>query len=109
MRSAARHVERPYTVQVQGDSVTVQDTMVAGFTYRIQLEEQLGTPARVVQCFKAWTRLQRAGAAELSGTELEQATAWIEAHRQARRAARRFFVVPDAKTFVLRLLEQLPA
>ncbi|WP_395348642.1 hypothetical protein [Variovorax sp. UC122_21] len=65
--------------------------MVAGFTYRIQLESQLGTTARVVQCFKAWTRLQREGAANLQGPELEHAAAWLEAHRQARWQARRFF------------------
>ena len=95
--------ERPYVIEVQGEEVTVQDTMVAGFTYRIQLESQLGSSARVVQCFKAWNRLQREGAANLQGSELEHAAAWLEAHRQARWQARRFFLVPSAKTFVLRL------
>lgn len=71
----------PYFIDVQNEEITVQDTMVAGFVYGVHLESQLGTPERVVQCFKAWARLQREGPANLQGPELEHPAAWLEAHR----------------------------
>jgi len=96
---------RPYVIEVHGKEVIVQDTMVAGFMYRIQLESQLGTTARVVQCFEAWTRLQHEGPASLHGLELDHAASWLQAHQQARQQAQQFFLSPSGKTFVLRLYQ----
>lgn len=104
-RRKERPEERPYVIHVEGKDVTVQDTMVAGFTYRIKLEEHLGGPARVLQCYQSWAKLEKHSADMLTRVELRQAEAWLDAHRQARRAAKRFFTVPYAKTFVLRVIE----
>jgi len=94
---------RNYVIRVEGKNATVKDVMVAGFCYRVLLEEAIGSPAMVVRCFQAWTKEQSHGIDLMSKTEIAQARAWHKAHRYAHREASPLLSSPQALSFVFRL------
>ncbi|RIX81949.1 hypothetical protein [Acidovorax cavernicola] len=95
--------EHLYTVEVEGRNVTVRDVMVAAFTYRIKLEELLGSSRQVAHCYRLWRRLEQLDEPPMTRLDIKYATAWRDAHQMAWQAAHVFLTDPHTKTFVLRL------
>lgn len=103
MKDEIHSAEHLYTIEVEGRNVTVRDVMVAAFTYRIKLEELLGSPRQVAHCYRLWHRLERLDEPPMTRLDIKYATAWRDAHAQAWQVAQVFLTDPHTKTFVLRL------
>ncbi|SCX58763.1 hypothetical protein [Variovorax sp. EL159] len=94
---------QPYVVRLEGEALTLRDRMVVSQALLVLLEESLGGPARVIACFRAWSRQLEPDFQWMNETEQTDARAWQRAFERASDAAQRMLSRPGSGTFSFEL------
>jgi hypothetical protein len=95
---------QPYTVRMEGESLSLRDRMVVSQALLVLLEESLGEPARVVACFRAWSKQLEPEFQWVSDAELADARAWQKAFERATSAAQNMLSRPGSGNFIFELV-----
>jgi hypothetical protein len=93
----------PYSVHLDGDGVTLRDTMVVRQVFLRLIEDALGSPERVVACFRAWSKETAPSGELLNDHELADARAWRQSCEQATTKAKAMLSSPNTVEFVFEL------
>ncbi|WP_198087312.1 hypothetical protein [Variovorax sp. E3] len=93
----------PYGVRLEGQGVTLRDTMVVRQIFLMLIEEALGPPERVVACFRAWSKEMAPENESLNDKELADARAWRQSCEQATAKAKTMLSSPRTVEFVFEL------
>ncbi|MFH0131045.1 hypothetical protein ACGLHS_12610 [Variovorax sp. VaC1] len=75
--------EQPYTVHLDGTSLSLRDLMEVRFTFIRVLEQRIGGPAQVLKCYRAWASQMESGARTMAEAQIASARAWQEAWEHA--------------------------
>ncbi|SDZ71348.1 hypothetical protein SAMN05518854_11798 [Variovorax sp. YR266] len=76
-----------YTVTVIADGASIDQVNAAQLSYLEALEAEIGGPAQVLPCFRAWAKGVEHGIKALSPEEDQLSAAWLLATNAAKRRA----------------------
>jgi hypothetical protein len=95
--------EQAYTVRLDGNDLSIRDLMEVRFTFLRLLEQRIGAPDHVVQCYRAWTDQLESGCEALTETQRALAHAWREAWDHASEQAAPLLSNPRTTAFQFEL------
>jgi hypothetical protein len=97
--------EQPYTIRLEGSDLSIRDLMEVRFTFMRLLEQHIGTPPRVIKCYRAWANQLESGTEALSEAQVGYARTWREAWEHATEQAAPLLSRPHATAFQFELLQ----
>ncbi|WP_198085433.1 hypothetical protein [Variovorax sp. E3] len=93
------HREQPYTVRLDGQSLSIRDLMEVRFTFLRVLEQRIGSPQRVVKCYLAWSSQLESGTETMTDAQIANARVWRDAWDHASSVAVPLLSNPQATAF----------
>jgi hypothetical protein len=96
--------DQTYTVRLEGTSLSIRDLMEVRFTFLRVLEQRIGTPTRVVKCYRAWSSQLEWGTESMTDMQIANARVWSEAWAHATDVAAPLLSQPRNTKFHFELL-----
>ncbi|MGJ7498860.1 hypothetical protein ACSFBF_00735 [Variovorax sp. ZT5P49] len=93
------HRDHPYTIQLEGTSISIRDLMEVRVMFLRLLEQRIGASSRLVKCYRAWLTQLEFGTGSLSDAQLANARIWREAWEHAIEIATPLLSQPQTTTF----------